>query len=182
MNWLRNLPPALLKGLSLLATALFVALAIVVGGGTPPSPQTIAETASDAADNLARAQENVRAAARDTEVLAGIAEDVETQLEASRTMLETQLEIEQSSREGLGLSRDLVDAIATVDSALEGLVEKQQSLAAESSAVTTSSESIEDAASDLDDRLDALMERFSVVTRESRELNRKARGFEEARP
>jgi chromosome segregation ATPase len=179
---LRQVPPLFYKGLSLGLTGLFVALAIAVGGGTPPSPGAIASAASEAADNLDRAQANVRAAAGDTEVLAGIARDVESQLQSSRDMLETQLEIEESSREGLGLSRDLAAAISEVDDELQGLEEALGALSRDSAEVTESSESIESAAESLDPRLDALIGRFEVVSRESRELNRKARGFEEVRP
>ena len=97
-------------------------------------------------------------------------------------MLDTQLDIEESSKEGLGLSRDLAGSIGKVSGALQDLESKLRALSEDSAEVTESSESIEAAARDLDSRLDTLIGRFEVVTRESRELNRKARGFERLRP
>jgi methyl-accepting chemotaxis protein len=179
---LERVPALVYKGLSLLLTGLFLMLAVAVGGGTPPSPGAIASAASEAADNLERAQANIRAAAEDTEVLASIAEDVDSQLQSSRRMLETQLDIEQSSKEGLAISRDLAGSIEDVAKALQGLEGKLRALSEDSAEVTGSSESIELAARNLDSRLDVLIDRFKVVTRESRELNRKARGLEGLRP
>lgn len=182
MKILSRVPGSFLKGASLLVTGIFVSLAVIAGGGTPPSPQAIASAASDASDNLDRAQANVRSAVSDTEALATIARNVESQLQTSEELLETQLEIEQTSKEGLGLSRQLADSLAGVGAAIEGLERRLRRLSRDSDEVTESSASIRDAAVDLDDRLDRLIGRFRVVTRESRELNRKARGFEEVRP
>lgn len=182
MRMLRRIPPLFVKAASLLLTGLFVLFAVLAGGGTPPSPQAIAAAVSDAADHLDRAQTNIRSAVEDTEALAVIASNVESQLETSKQLLETQLEIEQSSKKGLELSRDLAESLAGVGDAIGGLEDELLALSVDSGRVTESSEAIELAASDLDAKLDSLIARFGVVTRESRELNRKARGFEELRP
>ena len=171
-----------LKTASALVTVALVVAAVGVGAGKPLSPARIAKLTSDAADNLRIAESNTEDAVRATEALATIEKNVQSQLATSRRLLETQLGIEESSTEGLAISRGVGDRIGAVASALEGLVGRLRDVGALSSSVTGSAEAGEAAAIDLEAALDRLISRYEVAVRESRELNKKARAFEQVRP
>ena len=170
------------KAASGLATLALVVAAVGVGAGKPLSPARIANLTSEAADNLRIAVSNTEDAVRATEALATIEKNVQSQLATSRRLLETQLGIEESSKAGLDISRGVADRIGAVAGALEGLVGRLRDVGSLSSSVTGSAEAGEAAAEDLEAALDHLIARYEVAVRESRELNKKARAFEQVRP
>ena len=171
-----------LKVASALATLALVIAAVGVGAGKPLSPARIARLTSEAADNLRLAESNTEEAVRATEALVTIERNVQSQLATSRRLLETQLGIESSSKAGLEISRGVADRIGAVASSLEGLVGRLRRVAALSSSVTGSAEAGEAAAENLEAALDRLISRYEVAVRESRELNKKARAFEQVDP
>jgi methyl-accepting chemotaxis protein len=154
---------------------------LAIGGGVPPSPAHLARAAGDAADNTSRARSNTASAVESTEALATIARNVYRQLQASRRMLTTQLEIERSSRAGLRHARTLVDRIARIRTAIKDLAARLADVAELSEDATATSETSARAADLLATKLRRLDARFDIVTRESRELNRKARGYRRLR-
>jgi methyl-accepting chemotaxis protein len=166
---------------SVVVTVGTVVGGIAIGGGVPPSPAHLARAAGDAADNTSTARANTVMAVESTEALATIARNVYRQLETSRRMLTTQLEIERSSRTGLRHAKTLVDRIARIRTAIQDLAARLADVAALSQDATASAEASERAADDLAATLRHLGARFDVVTRESRELNRKARGYRKLR-
>ncbi len=165
-----------------LLTAGLLAGAVAVGGGAPLSPASIARAAREAAENLDRAEANTERAAENTEAFAEINRNVGRQVATARRLLGTQLEIERTSRRGAGLSRELLARLAGLGSTLREVEGSLRSVAQLSGRVTATAQTSERAAAGLDAALDALQARFHVALRESRELNRKARAFDEAKP
>lgn len=170
------------KLVSVVLTVAFAGGAIAIGAGAPVSPARIAKVAGDATRNLKEAQANIDEAVGSTEALAEIERNVSSQLATSRRLLETQLSIESTSEEGVELSRQLVDRIDAVGTELSGLVERLRDVAATSEDISGTARSSERAASELQATLDRLIARYEVAVRESRELNKKARAYEQVRP
>ena len=165
-----------------LVAALMLAGAIAVGAGAPLSPGAIARSARDAADNLDVAEGNTERAAEDTEALAEISRSVRSQVETSRRLLQIQLRIERASREGTDLSTSLTSRIRLLRKALGRVEARFRSVGSKSDRVTSAARTSESAATVLRDTLNVLGARFQVALKESRELNRKARAYDEVAP
>jgi hypothetical protein len=164
-----------------LASAALVTAAVAIGGGVPLAPEEVADATARAADNARIAATHTERAARYTEALAAIARNVRSQVETSRRLLATQLRLEESARDSGHRSADLQRGLADVRSLLARFETKLGALTRLSSTTTSDSEASARAASHLLSTLRALERRFQVVTRQSRELNRKARGYDEIR-
>ena len=177
---MRSMSP--LKVTSIVATLAFALGAVVLGGGKPLSPATMVRVAGDAAANSRIAAENTRRAAVHTEAFTTIAENVRSQLNTSEHMLQTQLELEASSRSSVKRSLGLARSLDQIESSLRSLRTRLSAIASLSADTVVDGEAAADAADDLDSVLETLRERFEQVMDESRELNRKARGYERARP
>ena len=167
---------------SVVVTLALAGGAIAIGAGAPVSPARIAKVAGDATRNLAEAQVNIKEAVGSTEALARIERNVSSQLATSRRLLETQLDIERSSESGVDVSRRLVGRIEDVGDEVRSLVDRLRDVAGSSEDLSATARSSESAASELEATLDRLMERYEVAVRESRELNKKARAYEQVRP
>lgn len=174
--------PIAVKLASAVVTVGFMSGAVAIGAGAPLSPARIARVANQATENLAVAQQNLGEAAEDTEALATIEENVQSQLNTSRRLLDVQLGIEETSKQGVELSRTLVGRIARVGNELGGLVDRLRGVASVSGEITSSAEAAETAADELESTLDELIDRYEVAVKESRKLNRKARAFAELKP
>lgn len=174
--------PIAVKLASALVTVGFMSGAVAIGAGAPLSPARIVRAANQATENLAVAQQNLGEAAEDTEALATIEENVQSQLNTSRRLLDVQLGIEETSKQGVELSRTLVGRIARVGNELGGLVDRLRGVASVSGEITSSAEAAETAADELESTLDELIDRYEVAVKESRKLNRKARAFAELKP
>ena len=172
-------PP--LKIVSALATVAFLAGAIAIGGGHPVSPARIAATTSEAARNAAEAERNTQEAAESTRALATIAENVASQVESSRRLLEIQLRLERSARDGAARSQDLQKGIDEIRRVLQSLRGKIATLTDLSGRTVASGQRAADAGDAIEARLRVLEARFEEVIKQSRRLNRKARGYDEAR-
>ena len=168
-----------LKVLSVLATAILLVAAIAIGGGALPRPDRLASLAGEASRNTKEAAENIKRAVDDTEALAVIADNVTDQLRTSERLLETQLRIEKSSREGAAMSRSLTEDIDRIERVLNRLKVRLIATSTLSESTSSLAESSSAAATDLQETLDHLQARFDVLVKESRELNRKAHGFGE---
>jgi uncharacterized protein YgfB (UPF0149 family) len=166
------------KIISAALTAVFVAGAFLIGGGTPLSPKEIADATSKAANNAKEAADNTAQAERSTRALAEIAEDVRSQLESSEKLLQIQLGLEDSSRVGADRAEALERDIAAIGRALANLQRAGEALSSASGEAGSQVETLAGSATDLEDEIAALGRRFGRVVKESRELNRKARGFE----
>ena len=169
------------KIVSAFITVVFVGGAIAIGGGHPISPARIAATTSEAARNAAEAEANTARAAKSTRALATIAENVDSQVESSRRLLEVQLRLEENSRVGAKRSRDLQDGIAQISRALASLRDDIAALTDLSEQTVSNGEDAAAAGTAIEDRLSALQARFEEVIEQSRRLNRKARGYQEVR-
>lgn len=167
-----------LKAAAVLVTAGSLTGAVLIGGGTPPSPARVAEAAGQAARNTRIAARNAEQAAEGSEALARIMRNVRSQLESSRRLLRIQLRIEGSSEESVDLARALEDRIAALGGVVEDLASRVRRLVDLSSAVQGSVVANDRAAAGLERSLRELARRYRDVTRESRELARKARGYE----
>ena len=170
-----------LKIVSSILTVAFIAGAVAIGGGHPISPARIAATTSEAARNAAQAEENTARAAKSTRALATIAENVDSQVESSRRLLEIQLRLEKNARVGAERSRDLQNGIAGISRALASLRDDIAALTELSERTVSNGEEAATAGTSIEDRLSALQARFEEVIEQSRRLNRKARGYQEAR-
>ena len=166
---------------SAVLTVGLLAGAVAIGGGHPISPARIAATTSEAARNAARAQENTQRAAESTRALVTIAENVESQVRSSRRLLETQLELEENARVGAERSGDLQAGIDGIRGALMSLRDDIAALTSLSERTVSHGEDAAAAGAEIEARLSALEQRFQQVIEQSRRLNRKARGYQEAR-
>lgn len=162
-------------------SALLVIWAIAIGGGLPPPPGELLSAARSAASNVAVAADNLERAERDTRALVKIARNVRSQLDSSERLLETQLEIEEMSRSSLRRSRAMSQRILGIDRAIEELGERLRQMTSLATQTGGQAEDAADAAGVLQRTLDELRKRFERLIEESRELNRKARGYEEFR-
>lgn len=167
---------------SWLAAAALAVGAVVIGGGTPLPPREIAANTRAAAANAAEAAGNTEAMATDTESLATIAANARAQYETSKRLLETQLEMEASSRSSVRKSRALNDGLRGIGRELARLLTRLRSISSYSDTSTASTREAVSAATSLEATLQRLSERFQDVVRESRELNRKARGYDRVAP
>ncbi|MGH2755510.1 MAG: hypothetical protein ACRDLB_13915 [Actinomycetota bacterium] len=171
--------PLRLAAASLTGALLIGALAI--GGGALPRPDRLASLAADAARNTRKAAENIAVAVEDTEALATIAVDVREQLRTSERLLATQLRIERSSRAGARRSRSLAKEIRAIQKVLDRLSDRLRETSAAAETTTSVADASATAAGELQETLAVLQARFDELVGESRELNRKARGYEELR-
>lgn len=153
-----------------------------IGGGTPLTPAELARATEGAVDNALIAANNTRRAADDTEALAQIMRNVRAQLDTSKRMLRTQLTIESASRTSVGTSRALTTRIEDIAVALADLERRLRNLARLAATSGGRARAVADAAGRLDTTLDRLRTHFDRVVDESRELNRKAKAFDEVRP
>ena len=169
------------KIFSAVLTALLLVGAVVIGGGTPLSPGKIADATSMAADNAKEAAVNTAKAERSTRALADIAEDVRSQLDSSKRLLEIQLGLEDSSRDGAERAELLEDDIAAIGRELLALQRAAEALSEASGDAGGQVKTLAGSATDLEQEIAALGERFDEVVKQSRELNRKARGFDQLR-
>lgn len=167
---------------SIVATVAFALGALALGGGTPLSPATMARVAGEAAANSRIAAENTRRAVVHTRALNTIAENVKSQLNASEHMLTTQLELEESSRSSVERSLDLARSLDQIERSLRALHTRLSAITGLSEDTVVDGRAAANAAIELDAVLETLRDRFEKVMDESRELNRKARGYERARP
>ena len=167
--------------LSSVITASLVAGAFIIGGGTPLSPQKIADATTEAAEHAKAAAENTAEAERSTRSLAAIAADVRSQLDSSEKLLEIQLGLEASSRDGARQAAALEGDIAAIGRQLAELQRAAEALSGASAQAGGQVEVLAGSATELEREIAALGERFDRVVKESRELNRKARGFEKLR-
>jgi hypothetical protein len=170
-----------LKLLSLGTTILMSAGAFVIGGGLPLAPAEILAFARDAASNVQEAVGNTRLAARRTESLRVIAENVRSQVAASHRLLEIQLRIEQSSEQGVERSQDLARVLRAVESTIGNLQARLRRLTRTSRNAGSGANATADAGDDLDATLQELIGRFDEVVKQSRRLNRKARAYGQLR-
>lgn len=155
--------------------------AVAIGGGSPPDLTRMAARSSEAAANLEEANRNIARAVRDTRALASIVSSVGDQLDASRRLLETQLRIESTSRSSAERSVELTTSIRSVRDRLEEVRADLATLARLAGRAGTLTQSSADSAAPLQTSLRRLHKRFDELIEESRELNRKARGYEELR-
>lgn len=155
--------------------------ALLIGGGLPASPGSLLSSARTAADNVTVAARNLQRAERDTRALVEIAQNVESQLRSSERLLETQLSIERMSRRSLERSRRLNTWIGTIRREIVRLGDRLSAMSDLATRTGGQAESSADAAGRIQDALDDLQRRFEALIEESRELNRKARGYEEFR-
>lgn len=165
-----------------LVTVALLAGTVAIGGGAPLSPAAIARSASEAADNLDRAEANTERAAEDTEALGRISRNVASQVDTSRRLLDIQLGIEKTSRAGAGLSRSLLLELGGLRSTLRRVEGRFRSVATLSDKVTAEARTATTAATNLQAALNALQNRFEVALRQSRKLNQKARAFDQVAP
>jgi methyl-accepting chemotaxis protein len=169
------------KIVSALVTAALLVGAVIVGGGVPLSPAAIARGTSLAADNVSEAVDNTRAAVQSTDALRRIADAVNDQVSASHRMLDIQLEIEDSSREGAKESGALENSVASIRRALQQFASDLTALSRLSERAGATTEAAAGSAGKLVDALDVLEAKFDVVVKESRKLDRKARGYRKLR-
>lgn len=155
--------------------------AAAVWTGAPLAPATIARHAQDAARNSSEAVLNLTEAEISTDALHDIAENVRVQLETSRRMLDTQLQIESSTRRGGGYARAIAERIRSINRVLARLKDGLAVLGMLSLEATLSAEDAAAAAGMLGATLDVLQDAYDQVIDESRELNRKSRGYAELR-
>ncbi|MFP5299165.1 MAG: hypothetical protein ACLGHL_09285 [Actinomycetota bacterium] len=163
------------------AAIVLTAWAFAIGGGLPASPGSLLSSARSAADNVTIAAGNLRRAERDTRALIEIAENVRSQLESSQRLLETQLAIEEMSRGSLRRSQRLNEQIEAMHREIVRLGERLGSMSDLATRTGGQAEASATAAQRLQGALDRLRKRFEELIDESRELNRKARGYEEFR-
>ena len=168
--------------ISIAATLLFALGAVALGGGEPLSPATMAREAREAAANSRIAAANTRRAAADTKAFQTIAENVAAQLRISRHMLTTQLDLEASSRSSVRRSRDLARSVDQLERSLRALRARLAAIASLSEDTVIDGRAAAEAGAGLVSVLETLRDRFEEVMDESRKLNRKARGYERARP
>lgn len=173
--------PVWLKTISAVTVVVAISGAVAIGGGSPPDLTRMAARSSEAAANLEEANRNIAGAVRDTRALASIVSSVGDQLDASRRLLETQLRIERTSRSSAERSAKLTASIRSVRDRLEEVRADLGTLARLAGRAGTLTRSSADAATPLQASLRRLRERFDELIEESRELNRKARGYEELR-
>lgn len=166
------------KIFSAVLTSLLLVGAVVIGGGTPLSPGKIADATSMAARNAEAAAENTARAERSTRALAEIAEHVRSQLDSSRKLLEIQLGLEDSSRDGAERAKLLERDIAAIGSELFALQRAAEALSDASGDAGGQVDALAGSATDLEQEIAALGRRFDEVVEQSRELNRKARSFD----
>lgn len=170
-----------LKVASIVASVVFGAGAVAIGGGHPLSPARIAESTSAAARNADEAEENTSRAATSTNALLTITRNVDRQVRSSRRLLEIQLQLEESSRRGAARSIDLQGGIERVRRGLASLRDDIAILTRLSRATVESGRAAAAAGTAVEARLATLERRFREVVRQSRRLNEKARGFQEIR-
>jgi methyl-accepting chemotaxis protein len=170
-----------LKIASGIVTAALVVVALAIGGGSLPRPDRLASLASEAARNTREAAANIKLAVEDTEALATIADNVRSQLDASERLLDTQLTIEEASREGARRSRALTDDVDRIRKVLARLRDRLIETSRLSEETTSVADSSASSADELEHTLDVLRARFDELVGESRELNRKAHGYSELR-
>ena len=170
-----------LKVASGIVTAALVVAALAIGGGSLPRPDRLASLASEASRNTEEAAGNIKRAVEDTEALATISDNVRSQLDASKRLLETQLTIEEASREGARRSRALTDGIDRIQRVLALLRDRLVETSRLSEETTSVADSSASSADGLEHTLDVLRARFDELVEESRELNRKAHGYSELR-
>lgn len=170
-----------LKIASVVTSILFAMGAVAIGGGHPLSPARIAESTSAAARNAATAEENTARAAASTRSLLAIAQNVDRQVRSSRQLLETQLQLESSSRRGAERSLDLRGGIEDVRRGLASLRRDIAVLTRLSKRTVSSGRAAAAAGTEIESTLVVLQRRFEEVVRQSRRLNEKARGFQETR-
>lgn len=170
------------KVISIAATLVFALGAGALGGGEPLSPVTMVRVTRDAAANSRIAAENTHRAAADTKAFQTIAENVRSQLNTSRHMLTTQLDLESSSRSSVRRSIDLARSLEQMERSLQALRRRLAAIASLSEDTVVDGQAAAEAGAALDSVLKTLRHRFEEVMDESRELNRKARGYERARP
>ena len=171
----------LLKIASVALAVVFGCIAVAIGGGAPLSPAAIANATSDAARNVKVAEENTAEAARDTEDLAVIARNVKAQHATSTRMLDIQLSIEDATRDAASSARELNVALAGIGEALRRVESDLGQLSELASLSGSTVDATALRAAELQQVIDLLQARFVQVTRQSRELNRKARGYQEVR-
>lgn len=170
-----------LKLASAVATGVLTLGAVVIGGGTPLSPGEIADAAQAAARNSETAAENAVRTERSTRAVADIAQNVRSQLDSSERLLEIQLALEASSRQGADRAVSLERDIEAIGDGLRVLQRAAEALSGASRAAGRQVVTLADSATDLERQLAELGQRFDSVVEESRELNRKARGFDQIR-
>lgn len=171
-----------LKIASVGTTIGFVIGAVAIGGGTPLSPAAIADAASRAAANARAAEENTAKAAQDSAALEEIARNVASQAETSEKLLETQLALEESSRRGAARAKELTRELGRIAELLDRVVARMEGIAGLAATTLSATDASATAADSLMTRLTTLEARFRAVVEQSRRLNRKARGYEEAKP
>lgn len=164
---------------SVVATVALAGGAIAIGGGNPLSPGRIAGSTQRAAANVAEAERNTSRAAESTRSLVTIADNVRRQANSSRKLLEIQLRLEESSREGAARAGDLQAGIADATSELRSLKKAIARIAGASKATVDAGLAAAAAGESIGSALRTLQDRFDEVTEQSRRLNRKARGFAE---
>jgi hypothetical protein len=170
--------------LRIVSGALTCALAlgaVVQGGGKPLSPAEIARATRRAADNAALAAANTKRAAGDTEALATISRNVQSQLDTSRRMVATQLRLEASARRGARQSAAVQTGIGAIHGIISALERRLTAMTAVAEDTAAQGEGAADAARALDHVLSILELKFAEAIDQSRELNRKARGFSRLR-
>lgn len=172
---------ALTRGFSIGLTVALLGVAGAVGGGTPLSPAQIADATRQAAENSEAAAANTDRAARDTRALATIMENVQSQVDTSRLLVRTQLELQESSQRGAERSAELARGIEQVRKALTSLRVRLAGLVTISNGASATARESSDSASRLAGSLRRLRARFDEVVKQSRRLNRKARGYSKLR-
>jgi hypothetical protein len=168
-----------LKWLSAACTTVAVVAGLAIGGGLPPPPATLAREARAAQRNAAIAARNIARAESDTQALTTIAENVVRQVAASRRLLETQLEIEDASRSSARSTGLVRRRIGSLHDAIRSLGDRLEALSGDTEETGDQAGAAAGAARRLEATLRNLRARFDRLIEESRELNRKARGFQE---
>lgn len=170
-----------LKAASVAVTLVTLGGALSIGGGIPLSPARIAAATNEAAENSAAAADNTDRAAESTRALATISRNVQSQVDTSRLLLETQTKLKASSQRGAARSKDIARGVSDIRKALDALARRVEKLTEFSGGAASTAQRSAGAAGRLAGTLRALRLRFDEVVKQSRRLNRKARGYEEAR-
>jgi methyl-accepting chemotaxis protein len=169
------------KAFSLLLTFVFIGAAFAVGGEKPLSPAEIAHRTSLARSDLKKALKNTELTIEQSRSFETVSENVRRQLKASQRLLEIQLSLEVSSRSSVRVAEEVRARIAKLLGTMESLGSAMPELSARSGELGATTQEALAGASDLSALLLEVEEGFGELIEQSRKLNRRARGYDQAK-